>query len=279
MNNSTTQIFCASRDFQKDFRKRTWILTLFWGSIILIYYYYSWVSITSPAKKFKTNDNLANVFSIFNPLRTQEDYIVFLFLGIIPAFFVAVGVFWIRSKKANRLSTKTVRITSEEIIQEFENKATQKLLWNKIEKIELYKKDPNEFLYIKIYSADQKKLIVYGIEPWSELIFYTQKICGSRNIELAICNARIGSKGYLLESIDFVSVLIPPSIMFASQLKAIGLQLTAYILMTSSIIFTFTSTAFFTEPLDNDRTKYKYWSFSLMFLFLSLLILLIKFKF
>jgi ABC-type multidrug transport system fused ATPase/permease subunit len=279
MNNFTNQTFYISSSYLKDFQKRTWIFILFLVSIILLNYYYVWILATSPAKQIKTNNNLVNIFSELNPFKTQEDYIFFLVFGIFPIFSIGVCIFWARARKIKRLCTKTMQITIENFTQIFENKITQNLSWSQVKRVALYRKNSKEILYIKIYDLDNKEFIVYGMYPWDELLNYIQEICEFKNIEIDICNARIGSKEYLLGSPDLSIMLTMPTIVIANQLKAIGLQLPAYICVASYTVIIFTYTAFFTQPLDSNRSKYKYWSFSLMILGLATLIWLIKFKF
>ena len=200
---------------------------------------------------------------------TQEEYIVFILIGILSALSVAACIFWARSSKFKRLNTTTIKVTLEEIVQEF-NQKINKISWNEITKIVFKKKGNSEILYIDVCERKNYRIRLYGLESWGELIHKIEFICKDKNIEIEESNARIGSRGYLLGDINFISILMTPAVVLISQLRISKLYTYADILLFVFGVLVSIDMAFLTEPLETDRSKYKYFTIFFVLLWISI---------
>jgi hypothetical protein len=269
MNDPTTHLFCRSNKYKEDYQKRTQLFILYWSSFIFVNCYGLWVLTTSPANQINSKSSAIEIFSAFNPLKTQEEYIDFVLIGIFPTIFVSICIFWARLEKFKYLNTKILHITLEEVTQEFNQKVTDKILWSQVTKVALKKKGHAEILYVDICEEKDCRIRLYGLEPWEELIHKIKVICKDKNLELEESHVRIGSRGYLLGPINFISILMTPSIALSNQLRILGLEIYANLLLFSLGVLVSIDMAFLTEPLEIDRSKYQYSTILFVFLWIS----------
>lgn len=255
MNDIAVQIFCHSSEYQKAYKKRTWILISFWIFGIFAFYF-CLLTLLEFSNPIHFNSQWLNSIFVVNPLITQEEYIEFALAVIVSAIPVGIGIFWARSKKFKFLNTKIVQVTSEEITQEFNQKVSRQVLWSQVKKVSLFEKMNGQSLYIEICGVDNQRFKIYGVEPWCDLINSIQKICKYKNIELEKRNARIGSEGYLIGAINIASILIMPIATLYVLLNGLGYKLYANIVILISISLNFIDIAFWSEPLETDRSKY-----------------------
>jgi hypothetical protein len=229
-----------------------------------------WVLTTSPANQINSNSSVVDILSAFNPLKTQEEYIAFALIGLLPTLLASIFIFWVRLERLKYLNTKTLQITSEGVIQEFNQKVTDKILWSQVAKIFFMHSGDEEILYIDIRGENDYRIRLYSLESWEELINEIQIICKDKNIELEKSNARIGSRGYLLGPINFIFVLMIPFVALSKQLRILGLESYANVLLLLLAILFSIDTAFLTDPLETNRSKYKYLTIFFVLLWISL---------
>jgi hypothetical protein len=256
MNDFTVQIFCHSSEYQKAYKKRTWILIVFWIFGIFIFYSCFLIQLIVGSSQIHFDSQWLNSIFVVSPLITQKEYIEFALAMIVSAIPVGIGIFWARSKKFNFLNTKIIQITSEEITQEFNQKISQQILWNQVKKVNIFSKVNGQSLYIEICGVDNQRFRIYGVEPWLDLINIIQKICDYKNIKLEKQNTKIGSEGYLIGEINIASILIMPIATLYILLNDLGFKLYANIVIFISILLNFIDIAFLSKPLETDRSKY-----------------------
>jgi hypothetical protein len=258
MDITKIRIYPTSEEYLKRYQKRTKQIALFWSFLVVLTYYSLWASIVLPIKQISSSLNTIEILSAFNPLTTQEECIAFALLAILPAVIASVIIFKMRSKQFERLETMTIKITPEELVQEFQEEVYKKLLWKQVDRVHLFTISQEQILYIELYGANDTKIRVYGVDSWSELINNIKEICESKNIKLGQGKARLGAKGSLEGAIPFDTLLIITLTILLPQLGVLKLYLYADTLFIVFIILSCINIAFFIEPLNINRSKYRY---------------------
>jgi hypothetical protein len=258
MSTSKIQDYSASEEYLRDYQKRTRRIALFWSFWFLLAYYSLWVFLVSPVKRINPDSSTIEILSEFNPLATREECFVFVLFAIFPVIIASIGIFQLRLKKFEYLKTKTITVASEDLIQEFQQETNKKVSWKEVTKVSFFYVNRGQIIYIEIYEISGSKIRVYGVEPWSELINYIKEICELRKIELEQRKARLGAKDSLTGVIHFDILLVMPLMFLSSQLRLLELYLYSNILFIFFFILTGINIAFFSEPLDIDRSKYRY---------------------
>jgi hypothetical protein len=258
MSTSKIQAYSASEEYLRDYQKRTRQIALFWSFWVLLAYYSLWVLLVSPVKRINPNSSTIEILSKFNPLATREGCFAFVLFAIFPAIIASIGIFQLRLKNFEYLKTKTITVAPEDLIQEFQQEINKKISWNKVTQVSFFYVNREQILYIEIYEISGSKIRIYGVEPWSELINYIKEICEFRNIELEQRKARLGAKDSLIGVIRFDILLVIPLIFLSSQLKLLELYLYSNTLFIFFFILTGINIAFFSDPLDINRSKYRY---------------------
>jgi hypothetical protein len=268
MNNSMIHVFNPSSEYEEKYQKRTLAFISLCCFSSFFSFYCFLIRIIPTIEQVNLDSKLSDIISILNPLKAQEDYIEFLSIATFLAFFISIFIFWGRSKKLKYFKKKTLQITEKEIIQKFDQTRTHKFSWNQVIEIVLFKERRGEILYIEISEANNQKLRIFGVQPWTELVNEIQKNSKENNIKLKERNARIGAREYLVGSINLNLIFIIPIMASFHILKILDLEL---IINIAFFLLTFLYSidlAFLSDPLESDRFKNKR-SAILFFVFFS----------